>query len=121
MPSGASSGAIRDQSSRRNRRLKGAVRNVKPRRMFDAAMLKTASRWPEKSHEPALWRRVGRSRRSEGTSETDTGGLGAGDGFARAAHGGGGQRLLDQHDRDVRDDRVDQARRRAVEPLRDHG
>src|SRR5829696_3001781 len=104
MPSGASSGAIRGQSERRNRRLKGATRKVRPRRMFDAAMLKTASRWPEKSHEPTLWRRVGWSR----TTETDTGGLGAGDGFARAAHGGGRQRLLDQHDRDVRDDRVDQ-------------
>src|SRR5436305_12911400 len=37
-----------------------------------------------------------------------------------APDGGGGERLLDEHDRNVGDDRIDQAGSRAVEPLLHH-
>src|SRR6185436_20067229 len=121
MPSGTRSGAIGCSSApavRRPRSTQGVTRRVNPRRMLDSAMPKTVSRWPENSQYPRRSRRPGRAPRAgrddEGSDAEDTAGSGS-----LAPDRGGEKGLIDQHDRDVGDDGIDETGGGAIEPLLD--
>src|SRR5690349_1537113 len=86
--------------------------------MFERAIPKMVTRWLAKRPYPS------RSRPVRGGPVPASGASGSGPAAGRTARasatdGGGRERLLDQHDGNVRDDRVDETGVGAVEPLLD--
>src|ERR1700709_679485 len=79
------------------------------------AMAKITARCERNSQKPTL-----SAQESPASKRGATRGAAKPSARASASDGGGRERLLDEHDRDVGDDRIDQAGGGAVEPLLDH-